>query len=467
MWPAGKPSPTASRKSVLAVNPYVNTPAFSETIAAKRYIPRGRNELHTIFERHFAKFCEQYDDKYAGTYGRYRLERIQQIGERFSTCGDYLQGIARIRCTNLECGHDYFRPFSCKGFYLCPSCSRKRTLLFAEHLTNKVLLRLPHRQFVFTIPKALRPFFRHDRRLFADVSRLIYDMLGEFYHEAAGRSLLTGIVVAHQTFGDMLRWNPHFHAIVLEGGFDDEGTFVYIPFSGLQSMVEVFRRRVIKLLVERGMLNEQFARNLLSWRHSGFSIDNSVRILDESARGSLAEYIARPPISLKKIRYEPFKGRVLFHTTYSHYFKQNLHMFEALDFLADLTQHIPPKRLQLIRRYGLYASRTKGRWQEMPWVAERAPDGWKATHQHPAGGEDLGYEPLSEEDEEVCANARKRAWARLLAKVYEVDPFVCPKCGADMKVIAIIEDPDDLERILRHLIKIGRSPPGFDPNRLN
>jgi hypothetical protein len=34
--------------------------------------------------------------------------------------------------------------------------------------------------------------------------------------------------------------------IVLEGGIDEEGTFVYIPFSGLQSMVEVFRRRVIK-----------------------------------------------------------------------------------------------------------------------------------------------------------------------------------------------------------------------------
>ena len=61
--------------------------------------------------------------------------------------------------------------------------------------------------------------------------------------------------------------------IVLEGGFDGEGTFVYIPFSGLQSMVEVLRRRVIKLLVERGMLNEQFTRNLLSWRHSGFSPD--------------------------------------------------------------------------------------------------------------------------------------------------------------------------------------------------
>lgn len=74
------------------------------------------------------------------------------------------------RCTNPECGlvgafgtcspmhpgHDYFRPFSCKGFYLCPSCSRKRTILFAEHLTNEVLLNLPHRQFVFTMLKALR-----------------------------------------------------------------------------------------------------------------------------------------------------------------------------------------------------------------------------------------------------------------------------------------------------------------------
>ena len=62
-----------------------------------------------------------------------------------------------------------------------------------------------------------------------------------------------------------------------------------------QSMVEVFRRRLIKLLVQRELLNDDFARNLLSWSHSGFSIDNSVRMLDESFEESLAEYIARPP----------------------------------------------------------------------------------------------------------------------------------------------------------------------------
>jgi len=41
------------------------------------------------------------------------------------------------------------------------------------------------------------------------------------------------------------------------------------------------------------------------------------------------------------------------------------------------------------------------------------------------------------------------------------------QCGAEMKVIAMIEDPDELGRILQHLVKIGRSPPGFDPDRLN
>ena len=68
---------------------------------------------------------------------------------------------------------------------------------------------------------------------------------------------------------------------------------------------------------------------------------------------------------------EHLKGRVLSHTTYSQYFKQNVHIFDALDFLADRTQHIPPKKIQLIRRYGLYASRTKGRWADMPWILER------------------------------------------------------------------------------------------------
>ena len=33
--------------------------------------------------------------------------------------------------------------------------------------------------------------------------------------------------------------------------------------------------------------------------------------------------------------------------------------FDAFDFLAELTKHVPPKGVQLIRCYGLYASLTR------------------------------------------------------------------------------------------------------------
>ena len=87
------------------------------------------------------------------------------------------------------------------------------------------------------------------------------------------------------------------------------GTFAYLPFSDLEKMTEYFRRTVLRFFTDKKLLTEQFAQNLLSWKHSGFSqvawpssehserpgIDNSVRILDESSRDNLAQYIARPP----------------------------------------------------------------------------------------------------------------------------------------------------------------------------
>jgi hypothetical protein len=43
-------------------------------------------------------------------------------------------------------------------------------------------------------------------------------------------------------------------------------------------------------------------------------------------------------------------------------------------------------------------------------------------------------------------------WARLIQRVYEVDPLACPSCGGTMKIISFIErrQQDVIERILRH-----------------
>jgi len=52
-------------------------------------------------------------------------------------------------------------------------------------------------------------------------------------------------------------------------------------------------------------------------------------------------------------------------------------MFDALDFIAEVTAHIPPNNKQYIRRYGLYASRTRGVWQLYPYIVRFAPFKWK------------------------------------------------------------------------------------------
>ena len=69
--------------------------------------------------------------------------------------------------------------------------------------------------------------------------------------------------------------------------------------------------------------------------------------------------------------------------------------------------------------------------------------------------------PDAPKGQEVGALSRRKAWARLLAKGHELDVMACPRCHKPMKIIAVFTDPAQVERILRHLIKIGRAPPGL------
>ena len=44
-----------------------------------------------------------------------------------------------------------------------------------------------------------------------------------------------------------------------------------------------------------------------------------------------------------------------------------------------------------------------------------------------------------------------KKWRELIKQVWEVDPFDCPRCGSEMKLIALIDDNEVIEKILRHL----------------
>jgi hypothetical protein len=47
--------------------------------------------------------------------------------------------------------------------------------------------------------------------------------------------------------------------------------------------------------------------------------------------------------------------------------------------------------------------------------------------------------------------AALRWWSRLIQKIYEVDPLICPKCKGVMRIISFIEDRQVIRDILMHL----------------
>lgn len=128
---------------------------------------------------------------------------------------------------------------------------------------------------------------------------------------------------------------------------------------------------------------------------------------------------------------------------------RNFEVFDGLDFLAEITQHIPDPGMQMVRYYGWYSNKARG--QPVKAEAENAAIGEGIT----IDDEDTSYRKL-------C----RMRWAALIKRVYEMDPLLCPKCGGTMKIIAFIEKHDQadvIEKILKHCglwdRPVSRAPP--------
>ena len=87
---------------------------------------------------------------------------------------------------------------------------------------------------------------------------------------------------------------------------------------------------------------------------------------------------------------------------------------DALDWLALLTTHIPNRGEQMVRYCGYYSNKSRGMRKKQ--------------------GKDDAVPSLIESD--ISPSAFRKDWARLIQKIYNVDPLVCPKCRGRMRVIS-------------------------------
>jgi hypothetical protein len=265
-------------------------------------------------------------------------------------------------------------------------------------------------------PKRVRIYFRLDRSLLGELGRAAWEVVRTVLASVCGRAdAVPGMMGAIQTFGDLIHGHPHIHALVTEGVFLPDGTLVPLPNLAAEPFLEGWEQAVLDLLLAAGKITEEIVANIRSWGHSGCSVDPSVRIEAEDTDGvqKLIEYFLRCRFSQARRIEVTGEGTVLYKTGHNRLGrfaeaasenllpgpKRNFQVFDPLDFLAEVTQHIPDPGEHWIGYDGWYSNKTRG------LRAKGQPAAVRPAEQKGPGGRE----------------ARKR-WAALIQQVYEVNP---------------------------------------------
>ena len=102
---------------------------------------------------------------------------------------------------------------------------------------------------------------------------------------------------------------------------------------------------------------------------------------------------------------------------------------------------VPRPRLNLIRYFGVLAPNAKLRRLVVPCRSD-------------------GESNDNTEQEDPALTPRQHiSWARLLKRVFNIDIQICPHCQGNLKILASIEDPPTIVKILKHLGLPTRAPP--------
>jgi hypothetical protein len=238
---------------------------------------------------------------------------------------------------------------------------------------------------------------------------------------------MPGAVIAIQTFGDFLGFNPHCHILCTDGCFYGNGMFRVAPLYDLKKLEKIFQHQILKMLLKKDKITKDLIAMLSNWRHSGFNVFCGPRIKpdEKDAMENLARYIIRASFSQERMTYIQEESKVVYRSKDDKKDKT----FDALEWLAAMCSHVPNRGEQMVRYYGYYSNLCRGKREKqnkddlIPCVLE------------PSGS----------------SKEYRKNWARLIQKIYEVDPLTCPKCSGEMKVISVIEDEEVIKKILKHL----------------
>ena len=215
-------------------------------------------------------------------------------------------------------------------------------------------------------------------------------------------------------------------------------------FEEVARLAEDLRRRILKRMLRMRVLPEATVCEMLAWPHGGFSLDGGtcVEAQDRAGLERLLLYVLRPALSLKALTYKPEQDLVRYRPSKGKPDSPAVLEWSGAQFVGRIAALIPPARKHLVRYYGALGPRSPLR-RAVSQAARQKAD---------AAELESGYSVTVLG--EVARAARRaarvlaRAWAACIKRVFEVNPVLCAKCGGTMRLVAVIGDDEELDRIL-------------------
>ena len=361
-----------------------------------------KGKIKTILEDHWDGFLKIYENKIR--------DNVKKEVEKVLKCKDTKYGFIELKCD--KCNTTKKIGFTCKSRF-CTSCGKIYTDNWIDNMLGN-LINVKHRHIVFTIPEELRKFFGIDRQRLKILPKCAARAVTSWMHSLNKKEEFTpGIVTVIHTFGRDLKWNPHVHMMVTEGGKGNITEWRHIRYISYESL----RKRWQKILLDEitnksGNTKEvKLLKNkLYKEKDKGFYVYAKTEIKSaKTAAKYVGRYVGRPAIAESRILKYDGKNVTYKYTRHedNKVIVETVHVYE---FIKRIIRHIPEKNFKMIRYFGIYSRRSKCKVNFIKMI-----------------------------DKMVLSIRKSIAnWENRILAITGVDPCKCPNCNNKMRFHDIV-----------------------------
>lgn len=360
--------------------------------------------IKSIFRDFWFVVCVELESIYSTLHWDSIVENV----EKMINCREASNGFAEYICPN--CFKKKKVPFTCKCRF-CTSCGRRYIDEWVEK-TVKNIFDVPHRHLVFTIPQELREIIFNNRLLIKDMADCASKAAMEAL-QSRGVDAVPGILSIVHTFGRNIKFNPHVHMLMTEGGLTSDNQWIdipFIPYGLLRKKWQYHLLTGLKFNLPKTRANSRLIDYLFKSQSKGFYVNGKSKM--KSARYAaryIGRYMARPALAEHKIT-DYNGGMVTFWYVDHKTDKKVTEKIFVKEFIKRLIDHIPLKGFKMVRNYGLYSRCKKAISIEILQNCKR----------------------FIQKTFEFISGSRSLSWRERLIRSFGKDPLICSNCQEEM-----------------------------------